>query len=305
MVWATGNVPLPEASSVARNSSGTHSLPAGNPVVSGTTISSTVHNTNDISSEITDSLSRSGKGPMLAALELADGTVAAPGLSFDTDTDCGLYRIGANNLGVAVNGAKVVDVATTGVGVTNGLTVTQSQSNTAGATVTGNGTASGVVGTGGTTGAGGTFANGTAANGGTRRNALVLTNGDLSMSGVTYPTSTTGASNLLTPANIPKAWASIALTNATPFVPSVSGGFNVASVARVDSQTLRVTFASAMANTNYAVFAHLVGGSVGFLSALLLGTGTVEFQFQNAAGSTITLDSASGPVVYFLVFGAQ
>ena len=54
------------------------------------------------------------------------GTVAAPGLAFASDLDCGLYRIGANNIGVAVNGAKVLDVATTGLGVTGTTTGTSS-----------------------------------------------------------------------------------------------------------------------------------------------------------------------------------
>jgi hypothetical protein len=42
-------------------------------------------------------------GQLLAAT----GTVGAPGISFSADADCGLYRIGANNIGAAVNGAKV------------------------------------------------------------------------------------------------------------------------------------------------------------------------------------------------------
>tara|TARA_R110002110_G_scaffold414631_1_gene645323 strand:- start:2139 stop:4697 length:2559 start_codon:yes stop_codon:yes gene_type:complete len=50
-----------------------------------------------------------------------NGTVAAPFYSYTSDPDSGGYRIGANNLGVAVNGAKVLDVATTGLGVTGTL----------------------------------------------------------------------------------------------------------------------------------------------------------------------------------------
>lgn len=38
------------------------------------------------------------------------GTVGAPGISFVDDADTGFYRIGANNIGVAVNGTKVVDI---------------------------------------------------------------------------------------------------------------------------------------------------------------------------------------------------
>lgn len=52
------------------------------------------------------------------------GAVAAPGLSFRTDLDTGIYRIGTNNLGIACNGAKVLDVATTGLGITGNQTIT-------------------------------------------------------------------------------------------------------------------------------------------------------------------------------------
>lgn len=52
------------------------------------------------------------------AIAMGDGAVATPGLSFISDTDSGVYRIGANNIGVGVNGAKVLDISTTGLGVT-------------------------------------------------------------------------------------------------------------------------------------------------------------------------------------------
>ncbi len=55
-----------------------------------------------------------------------DGSVGAPAQSFISDTDCGTYRIGANNLGVAVAGAKVLDVATTGLAVTGLISATTS-----------------------------------------------------------------------------------------------------------------------------------------------------------------------------------
>lgn len=46
-----------------------------------------------------------------------NGAVATPAFSFTSDPDSGMYRIGANNLGVGVNGAKVLDISTTGLGV--------------------------------------------------------------------------------------------------------------------------------------------------------------------------------------------
>ena len=59
--------------------------------------------------------------PFASGLGSGDGTVALPALNFTSDTDTGIYRIGANNVGVAANGAKVVDIATTGVSVTGAL----------------------------------------------------------------------------------------------------------------------------------------------------------------------------------------
>ena len=54
----------------------------------------------------------------------ADGSVGLPSVSFSSDLDCGMYRIGANNLGVAVNGAKVLDIGTAGLGVTGTFSAT-------------------------------------------------------------------------------------------------------------------------------------------------------------------------------------
>lgn len=43
-----------------------------------------------------------------------DGSASAPGLSFRSDTDIGVYRIGADNLGIAVAGVLQFDVSTDG-----------------------------------------------------------------------------------------------------------------------------------------------------------------------------------------------
>ena len=97
---------------MSRNTSGTYTLPAGNPVVSGTTIASTwANNTmSDFATEMTDSLSRSGKGAMLAAFEAFDGTVSVPGIGFGADPDNWAYRSAANTWHLVVAGAKVLDL---------------------------------------------------------------------------------------------------------------------------------------------------------------------------------------------------
>jgi hypothetical protein len=101
---------------MSRNSSGTYSLPAGNPVVSGTVISSSWGNStlSDIATALTDSLSRSGLGGMTAPLLLPDGTAGLPAIAFTLDPNTGLYRIGADNLGFATAGTLRGNVNSTG-----------------------------------------------------------------------------------------------------------------------------------------------------------------------------------------------
>lgn len=107
---------------MSRNGSGTYSVV--NTFVAGTTITASDHNENwsDIGTEITNSVAVDGQSTMTGALKAASGTVALPGLAFGADTDSGLYRIGANNIGVAANGAKVLDIATTGLDVVGAIT---------------------------------------------------------------------------------------------------------------------------------------------------------------------------------------
>ena len=77
-----------------------------------------------------------------------DGTVSLPYYSFSADPDTGIYRIGANNLGIAVGGAKILDIDSSGINGTLGattaaaasvtvLTVATSLALATGATVTG------------------------------------------------------------------------------------------------------------------------------------------------------------------------
>lgn len=66
----------------------------------------------------------------LTEVEVGNGTVAAPSMTFAADSDSGLYRIGANNIGIAANGAKVLDIATTGLGITGTATVSSTTDST-------------------------------------------------------------------------------------------------------------------------------------------------------------------------------
>lgn len=103
-----------------RNASGTYTLPAGNPVVTGTLIESSWANTtlSDLADAMTDSLSRDGEGGMTAALRVVDGTVGAPGLAFVNETGSGLYRTAAGDYSFAVLGSQKIRCRSTGVDVT-------------------------------------------------------------------------------------------------------------------------------------------------------------------------------------------
>jgi hypothetical protein len=85
---------------MSRAAGGAYTLPAGNPVVTGTIISSTWGNTTlaDIATALTDSLSRSGLGGMTAVLLGTDGAVGAPAYSFTNEPTTGFYRVGAGDV---------------------------------------------------------------------------------------------------------------------------------------------------------------------------------------------------------------
>lgn len=127
-----------------RGGTGTCTTPAGQPVVAGTVISATVFNAlvNDIYTILTDSLSRSGSGSMSVPLQFFDGVIGAPGIAFANEGASGLYRAGANDIRLSINGvdrakwsttgflAAAADIAvldragTIGIGTTSGTTIT-------------------------------------------------------------------------------------------------------------------------------------------------------------------------------------
>lgn len=108
-----------------RNASGTYTLPSGNPVVAGTTIEASWANTtlDDVATELTNSLSRTGAGGMLAPFRLSDGTAGAPGIAFLNETSSGLYRPSASNVSVAVSGVTAMTWSNANVVIPSGITL--------------------------------------------------------------------------------------------------------------------------------------------------------------------------------------
>lgn len=111
-----------------RGTDGTYTLPTGTvtPAVTGTPISSTDFNAlvGDIAATLQDSLSRSGKGSMAVPMKFAGGTGAAPGITFDGDTDTGIFSGVANELAITAGGAESARFTATGVKITGDLAVT-------------------------------------------------------------------------------------------------------------------------------------------------------------------------------------
>jgi hypothetical protein len=125
-----------------RNGSGTYSLPAGNPVVTLTNITSSWANStlSDIGTELTNSIDKLGRTAAAANLPMggfkhtgaaaataagqyltygqtsagfADGTAAAPSVTFASDPNTGLYRAAADDLGFSAGGTGRMRLSTT------------------------------------------------------------------------------------------------------------------------------------------------------------------------------------------------
>ena len=92
-----------------RDAGGNYTLPGGNPVVTGTVITSTWANPtmSDIANEITNSLSRNGQGGMLVPFEFFDGIENSPGVTFTNEPTAGMYRPANGQVGIASQGTTI------------------------------------------------------------------------------------------------------------------------------------------------------------------------------------------------------
>ena len=106
---------------MARDASGNYTLPAGNPVAGGTTITATWGNTTmlDVGTELTASLDRNGQGGMLAGLKGFAGTVSLPAFTFTSEVSSGMYYVGTGDFRMSVLGTtttKWIDDTSTPAG---------------------------------------------------------------------------------------------------------------------------------------------------------------------------------------------
>ena len=110
---------------MSRDINGNYTLPSGNPVAPDTLIESAWANStmNDIAAALSDSLSRSGQGGMLAPFKVADGSLIAPGLAFTNEPTSGLYRETVSTWWAVAAGVGVMKFTPTQVTVPSGVTL--------------------------------------------------------------------------------------------------------------------------------------------------------------------------------------
>jgi len=119
-------------------------LPGINPVVPGTDIEADWANPtlNDIANAMSDSLSRTGSGGMLAPFKFADGTLAAPSITWTNQPQAGMRRAAADDFRYSINGLDVLIMLPAGVTIPvpliaqGNLTVGGSVTVTGGVTIT-------------------------------------------------------------------------------------------------------------------------------------------------------------------------
>jgi hypothetical protein len=225
---------------MARDSGGTmtYDAPGGN-VVDGTAGTAAWANStlNQISTEITDSLSRSGKGGMTAALKVADGSVGSPSYTFTNDSGMGLYRSASGEISGTAGGSAIWKWTTSGFFASLLQSLTAVTLRLLGRMVDGASAVGVVLDTANTYSTTGaklvSFRNNTS------EKAYIDKDGIVSAAGLTVSAD-------ITATNTAKAFALIT-------TKTVTHGFNVASVSDASTNEVTVNFTSALASANYAV----------------------------------------------------
>ena len=307
---------------MARNGSGTYTK-AVSSFSPGGTITASDHNSlwDDLVTEITNSVAADGQTTMTGPLKASNGTAAAPSLTFGSDTDVGFYRVGANSLGLALEGSAQLTFTTASATWTKdwvvggGLYVTGTANFSATATFNNgilvsttavfshpilvSGTATFTKGfiasatatfvepilCSGTA----TFTKGFIASATATFVEAILVSGTATFTKgfIASATSSFTVSPIAT--NLPKAFG--AVTNSTG--ATLNSGYNIASVAASATAVVKYTFTNAMASANYCAIPGCTtsGGNVRICEISERATTYVKVQTRNVSGTAATADA--------------
>jgi hypothetical protein len=287
---------------MSRNGSGTYSLPAGNPVVTGTTISSTWANNTltDIATALTGSLAADGQTTATGNLKmgnnritgLADGIAATDAATVSQLPSSALFLLKASNLSDVAN-------ATTARG---NLTAAKSGANSDITSLTGLTTPLTVA--QGGTGAATLTANNVLLGNGTSAPQVVApsTNGNvLTSNGTTWVSSAPATVNTN---QLAKAWVNFDGVTTT----TINSSFNVSSVTRNSTGDYTVNFTNAMSNANYAIVCMAANSNFGQANtaSLKYGDGTQNGGTSPSLKSTTQVEFVLGignSTTYFDSYG--
>jgi hypothetical protein len=282
---------------MSRNGSGTYSLPAGNPVVTGTTISSTWANNTltDIATALTGSLAADGQTTATGNLKmgnnritgLADGLASTDAATVNQIPSGALFLLKASNLSDVAN-------ATTARG---NLTAAKSGANSDITSLTGLTTPLTVA--QGGTGAATLTANNVLLGNGTSAPQFVApsTNGNvLTSNGTTWVSSTPATTNA---SQLAKAWVNFDGTTSSP--STIRSSYNVTSVTKNGTGDYTINFTNALADANYVgVFGCNDNGNTSTMNYRGGGTKTTTaFQVATLSGVATLADNNMAMVAVF------
>ena len=77
----------------------------------------------DLAAGITNSLAKDGQSTMTGQFKAQNGSAAAPAITLGSDTDTGFYRVGANSIGLTVNGVLLATFDSAGITLASGATL--------------------------------------------------------------------------------------------------------------------------------------------------------------------------------------
>jgi hypothetical protein len=310
-----------------RDLAGNYTLPTPvNPVVTGTTITTTWWNTTggDLATALTNSFDRTGAtGGMTGQFKAVSGTAGAPGISFQIETSSGLYWANTGDVRFSLQGNDLLKWTSSAITAFQTIIATGGAPNGRGGTFTATGAEQGIVGTGGN-GAGnaGTWGIaggstgfgliGQGVSGGVGAYAysssvsvdVLRADGYVDLSHAGTVAVNTPFTNHLTPKNVCKVWA-LLHTDGLGNITAVEG-FNVSGVS-VASATVTLDFATNFASTNYAVVGN--GGAASLGQPIVIqntrAVGSCTFKLWDAnAGTLYNLATVAMDIIVH-IYGAQ